>query len=114
MKAHKASLINSLVLIIFGIWGYIDSEGAAITALIPVALGVVIFLLNKGLKNENKTISHVVVLLTILVLFGLAMPLMRRVGEGDIMGITRGALMMITSILAIYTFVKSFIANRSK
>ena len=71
MKAHKASLINSLVLIIFGIWGYIDSEGAAITALIPVALGVVIFLLNKGLKNENKTISHVVVLLTILVLFGL-------------------------------------------
>ena len=114
MKAHKASLINSLVLIIFGIWGYIDSEGAAITALIPVALGVVIFLLNKGLKNENKTISHVVVLLTILVLFGLVMPLMRRVGEGDIMGITRVALMMITSILAIYTFVKSFIANRSK
>ena len=53
MKAHKASLINSLVLIIFGIWGYIDSEGAAITALIPVALGVVIFLLNKGLKNVD-------------------------------------------------------------
>ena len=42
------------------------------------------------------------------------MPLMRRLGENDIMGITRVALMMGTSIFAIYTFVKSFIANRSK
>ena len=42
------------------------------------------------------------------------MPLMRRIGEDDIMGITRVALMMGTSILAVYTFVKSFIANRSK
>jgi len=114
MKAHKASLTNSLVLIIFGLWGYLDSEGAAITALIPVVLGVLILLMNKGLKNENKTISHIVVLLTVLVLGGLAMPLMRRLGENDIMGITRVGLMMATSVFAIYTFVMSFIANRSK
>ena len=114
MKAHKASLTNSLVLIIFGVWGYLDSEGASITALIPVVFGVLILLMNKGLKNENKTISHIVVLLTVLVLGGLVMPLMRRLGENDIMGITRVALMMGTSIFAIYTFVKSFIANKSK
>ena len=91
-----------------------DSEGAAITALIPVVFGVLILLMNKGLQNENKTISHIVVLLTVLVLGGLAMPLMRRLSENDIMGITRVALMMATSIFAIYTFVMSFIANRSK
>ena len=114
MKAHKASLINSLVLIIFGTWGYLDSEGAAITALIPVIFGVLILIMNKGLKNENKSVSHIVVLLTFLVLFGLAMPLLRRIGEEDVMGITRVALMMITSVFAIYTFIMSFIANRSK
>ena len=70
--------------------------------------------MNNGLKNENKIISHVVVLLTFLILCGLVMPLMRRLGENDIMGITRVALMMGTSIFAIYTFVMSFIANRSK
>ncbi len=35
-------------------------------------------------------------------------------GENDIMGITRVGLMMATSVFAIYTFVMSFIANRSK
>ena len=45
MKAHKASLTNSLVLIIFGTWGYLDSEGAAITALIPVIFGVLILIM---------------------------------------------------------------------
>ena len=114
MKPYKASLINDITLIIFGGWGYLDSEGAAITALIPIVIGVIILLLNKGLKNEDKTISHIVVLFTVLVLCGLVMPLMRRIGEDDIMGITRVALMMGTSILAVYTFVKSFIANRSK
>ena len=87
MKAHKASLINSLVLIIFGAWGYLDSEGAAITTLIPVIIGFLILLMNKGLKNENKTISHIVVLLTIIVLGGLVMPLMRRLGENDILSL---------------------------
>ena len=48
MKAHKASLTNSLVLIIFGLWGYLDSEGAAITALIPVVFGVLILLMKYG------------------------------------------------------------------
>ena len=114
MKAHKASLINSLVLIIFGTWGYLDSEGAAITALIPVIFGVLILIMNKGLKNQNKTVSHIVVLLTFLVLCGLVMPLLRRIAEEDVMGITRVALMMITSVFAIYTFIMSFIANRSK
>ena len=113
MKPYKASLINAITLIIFGGWGYLDSEGAAITALIPIVIGVIILLLNKGLKNEDKTISHIVVLFTVLVLCGLVMPLMRRIGEDDIMGITRVALMMGTSILAVYTFVKSFIVNRS-
>ena len=114
MKAHKASLTNSLVLIIFGTWGYLDSEGTAVTALIPVIFGVLILIMNKGLKNENKTVSHIVVLLTFLVLCGLVMPLLRRIEEEDVMGITRVALMMITSVVAIYTFIMSFIANRSK
>ena len=55
MKAHKASLTNSLVLIIFGTWGYLDSEGAAITALIPVIFGVLILIMNKGLKMKIRS-----------------------------------------------------------
>ena len=84
------------------------------TALIPVVFGVIILVLNSGLKKENKLIAHVVVLLTFLILFGLVKPLMSAI-EGDrIMGITRVSLMMLSTLMALVVFIKSFIANRSK
>ena len=52
MEASKANLINSLSLIVFGLWGYIDSS--SMTALIPVMFGVVLLLCNSGIKKENK------------------------------------------------------------
>ena len=40
MKAHVASLLNAIVLIIIGGWGYFLSGSP--TSLIPVAIGVVL------------------------------------------------------------------------
>ncbi len=71
------SLLNAIVLISLGAWGYIGSESPSPTALIPVVIGIVLLLLNRGLKKENKVIAHVVALLTILILIGLFKPLTR-------------------------------------
>jgi hypothetical protein len=46
MKAHTASLINAVILVLFGLWGYFGSENPSFTALIPVAVGVVLLVLN--------------------------------------------------------------------
>ena len=51
-----------------GLWGYFESESKAITALIPVIIGTILLLVNKGVKNENKALAHVAVLLTFLIL----------------------------------------------
>ena len=75
MKAYKLSFVNAITLISFGLWGYIDVNFSP-TALIPVIFGIIILLLNPGLKKENKIISHIVVLLTFLILVGLVKPLM--------------------------------------
>ena len=113
IKTHKISFVNAVTLISLGLWGYIDVDYSP-TALIPVVFGVIILVLNSGLKKENKMVAHVVVLLTFLILFGLVKPLMSAI-EGDrIMGITRVSLMMLSTIFALVVFVKSFIANRSK
>ena len=53
MKAHLASLINAIILISMGTWGYLDSESKAVTALIPVIFGVIFLLINSGVKKEN-------------------------------------------------------------
>ena len=51
MEASKANLINSLSLIVFGLWGYIDSS--SMTALIPVGIGLTLGALTNEIKNGN-------------------------------------------------------------
>jgi hypothetical protein len=114
MKPHKASFINALTLISLGAWAYIDSN-YAITALIPVIFGVIILVLNPGLKQENnKTAAHLVVFLTFLILGGLIKPLTGTMESGNNIGMLRVIIMMLTTAFALVTFVKSFISNRSK
>ena len=76
MKASLSSLLNAVILISMGLWGYFESESKTITALIPVIIGIILLLVNKGVKNENKALAHVAVLLTFLILLGLVKPLL--------------------------------------
>jgi hypothetical protein len=55
MKPHIVSLLNAIVLISFGAWGYFGSESPSPTALIPVAIGVVLLLLNQGVKKREQS-----------------------------------------------------------
>ena len=112
MNAYKANLINSISLIVLGFWGYID--GSSITALIPTAFGAILLSCSGGVKNQNKIIAHIAVLLTLLILFALlGMRLPKSLESGGI-GLFRVLFMCGTSLLAMIYFVKSFIAARKK
>ena len=69
MKAHVASLINAVLLIVLSSWGYLTSDTPSITALIPTIIGVILLALNKGIKTENKMVAHIAVFLTLIILF---------------------------------------------
>ena len=112
MKASLSSLLNAVILISMGLWGYFESESKAITALIPVIIGTILLLVNKGVKNENKALSHVAVLLTFLILFGLIKPLLGAFERENTNAIIRVLLMIISSIWAMISFIKSFISAR--
>ena len=72
MKAATANLLNAIVLIAAGLYGYfliLTPEGTrAPTALIPAAFGLLFLIFQKGVASSNKIISHVVVVLTLLLL----------------------------------------------
>ena len=108
MKAHTANLINAATLLVMGLWGYFGSESPSMTALIPVFAGVILFLLNNGVKNENKALAHVAVLITLIIVLALFMPLKGSIERGNTMAVVRTALMIITGILAMVAFIKSF------
>ena len=61
MNATKANLINSISLIIIGLWGYFDVLSP--TALIPVSIGVFLILCYSGIKNQNKINAETLVVL---------------------------------------------------
>ena len=110
MNATTANLINSISLIAVGLWGYFDVLSP--TALIPVAIGVFLLGCYNGVKNQNKVISHVAVLLTLLILIALVgMRLPKSIDKGGI-GLIRVIIMTITSSFSMIFFVRSFIAAR--
>lgn len=112
MKAHSASLVNSVVLIGLGLWGYLGSDTPSKTALIPVVFGVVILSLYKGVKKEDKIVAHIAVLLTLLILGGLVKPFIGALGRNDGMAIMRVSVMLVSTVVALVFFIKSFIDVR--
>mgnify|MGYP005710200487 FL=1 len=110
MNATKANLINSFTLIAFGLWGYFEVD--SLTALIPVGFGVALFLCYNGVKNQNKVIAHIAVLLTLVILLALlGMRLPKSLDSGGI-GLFRVLVMCASSTIAMIYFVKSFIDAR--
>ena len=119
MKTYQANLINSLTLILMSLWAYLTYEAPAddpdksnMTALIPLFLGTILFLCNNGIKKENKVIAHIAVVVTLIALLGLFMPLKGAIDEDRTLSVVRVAIMLFTGMLAMITFVRSFIANR--
>ena len=112
MKPHVASLINAVVLIVFSAWGYLGSDDPSFTALIPAAFGVILLALNPGVKKENKVVTHIAVVLTLLLVVALFKPLTAAIDRGDQGATLRVGIMLVATIGALVLFVQRFIDAR--
>ena len=111
MNAHIASFVNGIVLVTIGLWGYMESSSP--TSLIPVVIGVILLALNKGVKNQNKVVAHIAVLVTLLS-FANIMPLKGALADGRSEAVLRIIIMLSSSVYAMIFFIKSFIQARRK
>ena len=112
MTTTRANLLNATALIILPMWAYFTSETPSITALIPSFIGAILLLCTVGIKRENKNIAHIAVVLTLLALLGLIKPLLGAMSREDFIAVMRVSIMILTGVLALVTFIKSFIRNR--
>ena len=113
IKPFQTSAINAFSLILIGGYGYLQSENPSTTALIPVITGIILILLNNGIKVENKIVAHIAVLLTFIMIFGLVMPLLGSIKRSDTGAVIRVSIMLSTTVLAFIIFIKSFINARN-
>ena len=114
MKAATANLLNAIVLIAAGLYGYFGiaaSDGThSLTALIPAAFGILFLAMQKGVANHNKIISHVIVVLTLVLL---VMCIMRFVKVQDWVDKKYVFLAcVISNAVALIAFIGSFIEAR--
>lgn len=110
MSVGNANLLNAACLIGMSIWGYYDTN--APTALIPLIFGVVLLVLTNSIRNHNKTVAHIAVALTLIALIAIcAKPLQAALDEGG-MKLVRVGAMVLTGIIAMISFIMSFIKAR--
>ncbi len=115
MNAANANLLNAVVLVAMGAWGYFGSDSPSPTALIPVFIGAILFVMTNSVRNHNKVVAHIAVVLTLLIFVALLKPFSAAMGREDSMAMVRVGLMLATSLVAMIYFVKSFIdARKSK
>ena len=107
---YKSSLINAVLLIFLGVWGYFSSGSA--TALIPVVFGLILLILYPGVKKEAKIPAHIAVILTLIVTIALFKPLSSSLAREDMGAIIRSLVMFLSSVVALIVFIKGFITAR--
>ena len=110
MKPHFINLVNGITMVVLGGWAYLEKD--APTALIPVFIGAILWLLTDKIKSGDKMAAHIAVGLTALSIIGLLMPLRREANMGDTMGVLRACLMLVSCLFALFAFVKSFVDAR--
>ncbi|MEM1076393.1 MAG: hypothetical protein AAGI36_18170, partial [Pseudomonadota bacterium] len=97
-----------VTLIVCSAWAFLSIEKTSPTALIPGGFGLAILACYPRLKTENKTVAHVVVVLTLVILIALYAPLSSAFQSGNAPGILRVLVMMLTSAIALLYFIKRF------
>ena len=112
MKPYSASLVNAGILIAAGTWDYLATTQLTFTSLVAFAGGFVILFLNGGLRRENRVIAHIVVVLTLLVTLALVPILVLSIRRSDGMAVLRECLIVLSGILALVYFIRSFIQAR--
>lgn len=110
MQPWRANFINGLILAVLGLWAGLTSASG--TAYIPLVFGVIFLALTPFMKKQNKVVAHIVVVLTLLALIGFIKPLMGAIDRGSTTGILRTATMLVSCIVALVVFIKSFINAR--
>jgi len=114
-KPHIINLIYSIFLIAIGLAGfflrYREAGDFQFTALIPALFGVILLFFTNGINRQNKIISHIAVLLTlILTVFTLVM-FVTNLGEG-FMASRKGIifiLVILSSLFVLTLYITRFI-----
>ena len=107
MNFHKANLINSVTLILFSMWGYLDSLNPSIMDLFPLLFGVILLSLNNGVLYSLNGQKKAAAIFTIITLIFLIRPLTDVMSHENNYNTFRIVSMVATSTFSLFWFMKN-------
>ena len=107
IRPYQVNLINALILLGVGLWGYFHPDAQRSYALIPVAFGLVFLGTTPLFRSGNRIVSFLVVGLTFLLLLALAQPLVQAFSLHDPGNTFRLGLMALSSTVATGVYLKA-------
>ncbi len=110
MNAHSGNILNGIVLMAMSAWGYLAT--GAPTSFIAGGFGLLFLICSPWIKKDHKIVSHIVVLLTFLLIIMLFKPFSAAMADGRTLAMVRVGAMILAGIIAMITFIKSFRAAR--
>ncbi|MBK7408574.1 MAG: hypothetical protein IPJ40_11250 [Saprospirales bacterium] len=114
MKPYQVNIINALVLLVIGLWGYVHPEAQRSFALIPVAFGALFLGTTPLFRNGNRIVAYLVSGLTLLLALALAGFLVEALNYHDPCNIFRFGIMALSSIGAAGVYLKTYLVQRAK
>jgi hypothetical protein len=116
MKSTQANLLNGIILLAVGLYGYfavLKPDGThAITALIPAVFGIILLACQKGVATEHKIIAHVAVMLTLILLIVCVKQFFTIEDWGAKKYLFLACI--VSNVIALIAFIGSFIEARKK
>ncbi len=117
-KIYRVNIIYSILLVAVGVFGlsarYLDQGDWQFTSLIPSAFGATMLAMTNGMKNHNRIVSHIVVLLTLILAVMVTVMLVINLNAGT--GISRKIIIFLItlagSLVALGYYVASFVRAR--
>ena len=107
MKNQHILIINSLILIILGLYGYVSAapEHKSLTAFIGPGIGIILLFFYSPVKKQNHTGTHIMVMLTLLTAIVFS-----------VVGIIRAnvyiIIMAVSSLIALIFYISDFIKRK--
>jgi len=114
MRPHQINLINAVVLLAIGLWGYLHPDAQRSSALIPVAFGALFLTTTPMVRSGNLVVSFLVSSLTLLLVLALGASLVEALQYHETGSIFRLSVMSLSSVLAVGIYFKAYLDQRAR
>jgi hypothetical protein len=107
MKSNQAALMNSIVLLVVGAWGFVANHFMVHTAIVPLGAGLLFLVLSKFLSNGQKGLLILMMVLSLSLFIAFMVPFKRNAEQGDVFGMLRLGIEMIACAIAFIVYLRN-------